>query len=354
VQEEETEMEHVREIDGLAEADGRRLLATAFETAPVGEGLAGDGLAGAELLRRVRRRSTARRARTRALVPAGAVAALGGAAALGVTLTVASAPSAFAAVTAAAAKTSAESFKVTVHDTAGSQHIQVTGEFDPALGIGEETGPGGRQIVYTGQYIYMNLENKTAPGAAGKTWLKVPEHTGTPANPANLVKLLTAGLLRTAQANPQNLLAMLESAGTVREERPASGPGWTGTEYSFTTTAWPGPGPGPVTGTVDVDKQGRVRHLAATVANQQPDTGITVDVTFSDFGVPVSVTPPPASQVYSLPAGQAGGPKGGPAGGPKGGTAGGTAGGPKGGTAGGPKGGTAGGTAGGPKGGTGN
>lgn len=293
-------MEDVQELDGCAEAEGRRLLTAAFETAPVGEGLAGSGLAGAELLRRVRRRSKARR-RARALVPAGAVAALGGAAALGVTLTatVASAPSAFAAVTAAAAKTSAESFQVTVQGSMGSQHILVTGEFNPAQRIGEETGPDGLQFVYTGQHLYAHFANGI-PGAPGKTWLELPELPSTTATP---IKLLTGSPLSVAQANPQSLLAMLESVGSVKDEGPASGPGWTGTEYSFTVTP---SGPihgGTVIGTVDVDQQGRVLDLAATVPVQPGNTGITVNMTFSDFGVPVSVTPPPASLVYSPPDG---------------------------------------------------
>src|ERR1700685_690273 len=74
----EETMEDVREVDACAEAEGRLLLATAFETATAGDGLAGSTLAGAELLRRVRRRTTRQR-RARALVPTGAVAALGGA-----------------------------------------------------------------------------------------------------------------------------------------------------------------------------------------------------------------------------------------------------------------------------------
>ena len=70
-------MEHIQELDASTEAEGRRLLAAAFETVQAGQVLAGDGPAGAELLRRVRQR-TSRRRRVRALVPAGAVAALGG------------------------------------------------------------------------------------------------------------------------------------------------------------------------------------------------------------------------------------------------------------------------------------
>ena len=78
--------EHIHGLDGCAEAEGRRLLAAAFETAAGGDG-SPRRPAGAELLRQVRRRTIGRRRRTRALVPAGAVDALGGAAAVAVTLT---------------------------------------------------------------------------------------------------------------------------------------------------------------------------------------------------------------------------------------------------------------------------
>ena len=251
----------------------------------------------------------------RALVSAGAVAFAGGAAVLATTLTaaVATAPSAFAAVSAAAAKTSAQSFQVTVRSGAGAQRLQVVGEFNPALGIGEETGPGGFELIYDRQYIYVHVA-KGLPGTGGKTWLRTPKLTGLAPNP---VKLLTASVLSVAQANPENLLAMLKSAGAVTSQGPASGPGWTGTAYSFSAAAAPA---GTVTGTVDVDRQGRVRDLTATVASRQPgDNGMTdirVDIAFSDFGVPVSVTPPPAREVYSSPTGAKGGPVGGPPGGP--------------------------------------
>lgn len=275
---------------------------------------------GIDLLRGVRERQargrrSPPRPRMRALVSAGAVAVVGGGAVLATTLTaaVATAPSALAAVSTAAARTSAQSFRVTVQGGPGSQRLQVAGEFNPALGIGEETGPGGFALIYTRQYIYERI-SKGLPGTGGKTWLRVPELTGLPRNP---VKLLTASALTVAQANPENLLAMLKSAGTVTREGPASGPGWTGTAYSFTASGTPA---GAVTGTVDVDRQGRVRDLAATVSSRQPgDQGVQevrVDIAFGDFGLPVSVTSPPAREVYTAPTGAKGGPIGAPPGGP--------------------------------------
>jgi len=55
-------------------------------------------------------------------------------------------------------------------------------------------------------------------------------------------------------------------------------------------------------GTVSVDQQGRVRRLDAayTVPAQAsaPPQRVTVEMTFSDFGTPVPVSPPPASEVF--------------------------------------------------------
>ena len=104
------------------------------------------------------------------------------------------------------------------------------------------------------------------------------------------------------QVDPQDLLGLLQSATDVRETGPASGPGWTGSGYSFTVaTKLNGPLHTPVSlrGTVDVDQQGRVRQLDgqasfATTVSQ-------VEITFGDFGLPVSVSPPPASQTWVPP-----------------------------------------------------
>lgn len=120
-----------------------------------------------------------------------------------------------------------------------------------------------------------------------------------------MVELAQLGTILTGleQFSPQDLLALLallESATQVRETGPASGPGWTGTAYTFAATMGL---PGAlhmvlgISGTVDVDRQGRVRQLDATEA-----IGNTVrkaQMTFGDFGLPVSVSAPPASETFA-------------------------------------------------------
>jgi hypothetical protein len=315
----EEPMEHVQEIDGRAEAEGRWLLATAFETAPAADGLAGSGMAGAELLRQVRRRTTRRR-RTRALVPAGAVAALGGAAAVAVTLTatVASAPSAFAAVTSAAAKTSAESFQVTMNGVTTEpprwvRHWGVTGEFDPSRGVGEETitDLGKTQVRYIGQHMYVNQDSSQAKPQSRKVATVWPGPITQPVTQpwveAAIGPRLSASAIAVSpdfgqqeSVNPGALLSLLKSAGTVTDEGPASGPGWTGTKYGFTVAS--SKDTATATGTLDVDGQGQVRRMLATLTFTQAgaDFTCTEDVTFSNFGAPVTVTAPPPSQVLNL------------------------------------------------------
>jgi hypothetical protein len=118
---------------------------------------------------------------------------------------------------------------------------------------------------------------------------------------------LPAGLGSLAVTSPQNLFALLKSASTVDRQGSTSGDGWTGTSYSFTARTTFGPDgksqpPVTATGTIGVDQQGRVRRL--TVAYTQPTQAflppqqVTVEATFSDFGTPVSVSPPPASEVF--------------------------------------------------------
>jgi hypothetical protein len=320
----EEPMEHIQEVDRWAEAEGRLLLAAALEACPVGAGLADGGPVGAELLRRVRRRTSAR-PRTRVLVPAGAAAtlALAGAVTLAVSLTatVASAPSAFAAVTAAAAKTSTESFRVTMTITNTTEAVsgssvsryRVTGEADPSHAVGEETVAssnlltGPLQLRFIGQDIYVDVPapNLQAPpsgsgGSAAKGGVSPKPWSEAALWPRLTAKQLVVspGFDSQQAVDPGALLALLRSAGTVTKEGPASGPGWTGTKYRFTVAT--SGRVSPVTGTVYVDREGQVRRLVTIMTLQlgggYHDTS-TEDVSFSDFGAPVSVTAPPASQV---------------------------------------------------------
>jgi hypothetical protein len=322
----EDEMEDRQDLDPALEAEGRRLLAAAFETSPAGPVPGGAAQAdhewadhewaGAERLRRQVRRRISRRRRVRALVPAGAVVALGGAVALALTLaaTVASAPSALAAVTAAVAKTSAVSFRVTstltyVESPASVDDrppIQMTGVFDPARGLGEEeTRYGGHLIRIVGGHIYVEF---AGPRFAflrtrlyhGKPWIESP--LPPPELPTSL-GLIFNGFSGDEPIDPSALLGMLKSAASVQAGGPASGPGWTGTRYVFTERlkdANPGE---TVRGTVYVDNQGHVRRMVTNdiypIGTKVTATN-TFDVTFGDFGVRVSVTAPPASQVYYL------------------------------------------------------
>jgi hypothetical protein len=277
----------------------------------------GDLPPGIDLLRGVRdRQAPARRRaryRVRALASAGGVAFIGGATLLATTLTatVATAPSAFAAVTAAAAKTSAETFQVSMNvaDTQASvqgttrQQWQVTGESDPSHGASQETivskeslvGP--IQVRFIGQDIYVNVQT---PGGESKTGVSSKPWSESAIYPqlTDQQIVVTPGFGSQQAVDPSALLALLKSAGTVTDEGPASGPGWTGTKYGFTVAT--SGGVSSATGTVYVDSQDRVRRLLTTITLQlgggYQDTSAE-DVSFSGFGTPVSVTAPPASQV---------------------------------------------------------
>lgn len=307
-------MDEQPDLDAFTDAAGQRLLtaaldATAFDTTVA------DGAAPGDLLRRVRRRISRRR--VRALVPAGAVAALGGVTALVVTtLTVAGAPSAAAAVTAAAAKTAAETiFSVTstqyqtntLSSADNGPPDKMTGVFDLGRGLGEEIVDGTAARI-VGGHIYVDLAGTNRPFARqlahGKAWVEGLE----PSSSLRALSLnVSQGFDGNEPINPGTLLGLLKSAGSVKAEGAASGPGWTGTRYVFTEQLNPGGVPVTVSGTVYVDSQGRVRRLLTTQTRPiWSSSGVKgsatefYDVTFGSFGVRPSVTAPPASQVYNI------------------------------------------------------
>lgn len=312
--------------DVHAETEVRRLLAAAAETIPPATGLLGG----------VRRRRARRRLRTRVVLSAGsaAVVATGLLLALPATRTPPAAgtrpPSgtlALAALTRAVTKTAAQSYHVSevTSETFTPQYasrpivtMREAGAFDPVRHAGEVTLllnpelPAVSEIRYIGKYAYEFIAAADRGISDGKPWdelLASPpsfpsqnnKHKETYNGLANLPNDVMGG-----PVNPQDLLAVLESLGTVRQDGQASGPGWTGITYSFSATTEDfvtgmNNIHRPVRGTVGVDQQGRVRQLVLTTVVQPPSGGlesITNDVTFSDFGARVSVTAPPASQVY--------------------------------------------------------
>lgn len=334
-------MREAAEFNADAEAEARRLLTAAFETAPVRPGLAtdlavaasGDGAAApvSDVMGQVRRRAAWQR-RARVLVPAGAVtlaaAVAGGVTAVSVTGGgTPPTPSARAVLTAAIDKTSEQAFEFAENDVTTlapantpfsplpnvSKIIATSaGKFDPATGTGSERWHDnfGQHLyrLWDGGYEYSYVKGQEllpAEGGShdGKPWIKSlaasqPNDTFTFGDPYD----------PESGGDPGNLLELLRSTNgvtSVHEEGPASGPGWTGTKYGYTVNI--PRSAGVEYGTVSVDSSGRVRQIAIVEivnamynwANHADDSFVyTRTTTFGDFGTPVSVTLPPASQVY--------------------------------------------------------
>ena len=282
----------------------RHLFAAATEDIPPG----------VDLLRGVRARSRKRVVRVRALVAAGTAGIVAATAAI--TLSAVSAPSALAQVMQAAARTGATSYRLSATERIvkiGGLRSQpwatASGVFDPAHRVGEETDDQGAQVRYVGAYMYVFVTDdlraashimKGTPIPDWASWERFPSSLGAGASTAGLAMLGRFPAL-LGQFDPQDLLGLLKSATQVREVGPASGPGWTGTAYAYSAATRLSGGPLQLSvsssGTVDVDQQGRVRRLDALESFD--GTVRKVDITFGDFGLPVSVSAPPASEVWS-------------------------------------------------------
>lgn len=245
-----------------------------------------------------------RRRRRRALAIGGALPVVAGAAAaLGTTvaLTIGSAPPALAAVTSALNRTLTQSYRLSQresgyyirngHITDRSQGTCTT-KADPvrhlkAISCSNGTG-GPADDVYreVGSYVYLYF---TDPLGQDRHWQRTPATCQ-----AHLSKIVTINGFTLA--TPQQVLSEIKKAGKVTVAGPASGPGWTGTRYAFTTVATRQL---QVSGTVDVDRQGRARNLVLIMRfGPAPVQVITQDLMFSDFGARVTVTSPPADQTF--------------------------------------------------------
>jgi hypothetical protein len=275
---------------------------------------------GVDLLHGFKARRSARRVRGR--VALGTAAASLVAAATAVTLTISTAPSALAELTSAASRTAGLSYHISATlaespltgESGPTESGQVSGAFDPAQRIGEETAGTG-QLRFIGRYVYQYVSPQPVSGPpvpAGKSWVRLPSSEMWEPLTSGQGLVVAAGISSLAETNPQNLLAIIESASTVERKGSASGDGWTGTSYAFTgKITFDGAGSPQyavtATGTVGVDQQGRVRRfdVAYMQPSQKTEQGltpaerVTVETTFSDFGTHVSVSPPPASEVFS-------------------------------------------------------
>jgi hypothetical protein len=248
-----------------------------------------------------RARIASRGPRVRVAIGLGAAGAL--AAGAFAVVTVMQPPSAYTAILAATNATCSQSFRYT--GTLNSTYVgdlgtpgetaALTGQFDVPRDIAEESYAGSLEKIFVGGYRYVSFGQSGAFG--GKDWIGNRE---TPADFRTdiLDSWLLGGVLNpcASEAWP----GILRSASDLKFTGEVSGSGWTGTQYTFSA-----PKIGVLSVAIAVDKRGRLRYLRTTMPGSTQRTGTSTmttpseqsSMTFSDFGVPVSVTPPPASEV---------------------------------------------------------
>ena len=230
------------------------------------------------------------------------------------------------ALSAAVANTAATTSRVTVSTTMSSPGtkttITATGEFDYAhpRGVLRMGGPapGGEEVRYLPPRLYVRLPD--APGAPfprGKAWvgMSLPGHAadeGLPflplgnvdANPMDLLSALTAVASKVADLGPATIRGVavthyrvsVDLAEAEAHQRPQARAEF----HSFASSL------GSATLPVDVwvDGQARVSRIAISLpmphgSGMPADFRVSAAVDYYDFGVPVQVSAPPASEVMS-------------------------------------------------------
>ena len=259
-------------------------------------------------------RDRGRRARHRLAAAAGAAAAVAAVLGTAVALTIGSAPTALATVTSALTRTLNQSYHLTEQNggyyirngrITDRYHETCTTKADPvrhlqASSCSNPAGPDGGENREVGRYTYLYF---TAPvDHPGKHWERIPTacEVGVAINGKRLADLSTIAINGFTIATPQQMLSAIKEAAKVTVVGPASGPGWTGTRYAFNKAAQGVR----ISGTVDVDQQGRARSLVLTIRFGHEPALVFVEtqaLTFSDFGARVTVTPPPADQTWPSP-----------------------------------------------------
>ena len=277
------------------ETEARRLLAAATEDMPPGTDLLG-GFAAA------RRRDRTRRTRRRVVLSAGAAVA---AVAMAIVLTIGSARPALATLTNALTRTLTASYHLTeqYRNATGRTTLTCTTKADPRRHLEADFCPDGSGRREVGRYTYIRFPQMV--GHPGKHWERISACGGKPVTKRSAAKPLnpvTGTIGGFVLATPRQMLSDIKKAATVTVVGPTSGRGWTGTRYAYRMRLRAGMR---ISGTVDVDQQGRARNLILTFTGPGssgpglPDKW-TQALTFSDFGAPVTVTPPPADQTVVL------------------------------------------------------
>jgi hypothetical protein len=262
-----------------------------------------------DLLGKVRHRARRRRALVPSLAAVGVAGVLAAVAVATSTVTAPPPASAQERVAAAVTRTAEDGYRiraVTSGTKGGRTETSLTqGVYDP---VGQAVrmvvvapDKGHVTIHHLDGRVYVQLPAQVAgrqPGVPqGARWFL--RATRDP-NDAGISDLADFG--RRALLSPQEALELAQSATDVREAGPVSGDGWTGTRFAFTLTdrQWR------VTGSVDVDADGRVRRLEFSSTSTDTAHGVAGTLhwvlTFWDFGIRERVTLPPDSQVYRDPA----------------------------------------------------
>jgi hypothetical protein len=203
-------------------------------------------------------------------------------------------PAAVSALSKATAVLGTSSFKVTA--TAGSG-FKLTGAIDPPNGTGTAeltaSGPNAELTVKTllaGQDLYAQVPGVTKAG----TWTHVdvsrlPEGANIGLRPGRIDPVDTANLLGTS--TDVHATGGNSFAGTVDLTKAAGLAGLTQVAIDGYGTA-----ASQVPFTAGLDDQGRLAELTIT-----PPQGDRIDVLYTDYGVPVTVTKPAGAQVVEAP-----------------------------------------------------
>jgi hypothetical protein len=224
--------------------------------------------------------------------------AVAAASVMAITLTAGSAPPALATVTTALTRTLTQSYHLTSQESIyysqngrilHSYHDTCTSEADPVRHLEASSCTDGSREREVGRYTYY--------------------YTPDPVHHRHWDRIASASILHPpaiggfTAATPQQMLSQIKKADKVTVIGPVSGPGWSGTRYAFVSSSGTRPTSIEISGTVDVDRQGRARAVVLTTRFTNPlnMTVIPEVLTFSDFGAPVTVTPPPADQTFSWP-----------------------------------------------------